>query len=135
LLIGVPFTASSAIFRFPAILFGIVLTGWAALALYAACAAAQIYLGTGLLRLREKTRVGTIGYLCFGAVNNAFSLVRPGYAEMIRQLQIAKPKFFPAGLATAVVDPIWLFALLPTAFCAVSIFFLVRRAPAFARNQ
>src|SRR5262249_334438 len=111
LLIGVPFTASSAIFRFPAILFGLVLTGWAMLALYVACAATPIYLGTGLLRLRERARVGTTGYLCFSSVNTAVSLVRPGYVELMRQLQIAKPEFLPASAVTAVVRPIWLFAL------------------------
>ena len=95
---------------------------------------AQIYLGTGLLRLQERARVGTIGYLCFGAVNTTVSLVRPGYAEMMRQLQIAQPNFFPVGAATPMAGPIWLFALLAAAFCAVPIFFLVRRAPAFARN-
>jgi hypothetical protein len=135
LLISGALTASSAIFRLPAIMFGIVLTGWATLPLCAAYAAVQIYLGTGLLRLREGARVGTIAYLCFNAVNTAVSLVRPGYTEMMRQLQIAKPKFFPSGAATAVVGPIWLFALLAAALCAVAIFFLVRRAPAFARNQ
>ena len=134
LLIGLALTASSAIFRFPVILFGMVLTGWATLALYAPCAVAQIYLGTGLLRLQERARVGTIGYLCFGAVNTTVSLVRPGYAEMMRQLQIAQPNFFPVGAATPMAGPIWLFALLAAAFCAVPIFFLVRRAPAFARN-
>jgi hypothetical protein len=85
--------------------------------------------------LREGARVGTIAYLCFNAANTAVSLVRPGYTEMMRQLQIAKPKFLPSGAATAVVGPIWLFALLAAALCAVAIFFLVRRAPAFARNQ
>ena len=63
------------------------------------------------------------------------SVVRPGYSEMIRQLQIAEPRFFPAGAATPVAGPIWLFALLGAVFCAVPILFLVRRAPAFARNQ
>ena len=135
LLISGALTASSAIFRLPAIMFGIVLTGWATLPLYAAYAAVQIYLGTGLLRLREGARVGTIAYLCFNAVNTSVSLVGPGYTEMMRQLQIAKPKFFPNGAATAVVGPIWLFALIAAALCAVAIFFLVRRAPAFARNQ
>jgi hypothetical protein len=135
LLIGVAFTSSSAIFLLPAILFGIVLTGWASLALYAACAAAQIYLGTGLLRLREGARVGSIAYLCFSAVNNTVSLVRPGYAEMMRELQIAKPILLPAGTATTVVGPTGLFALSAAAIGAVFIFFLVRQAPAFARNQ
>jgi len=134
LLIGMAFTASSAIFLLPAILFGVVLTGWASLALYGACAAAQIYLGTGLLRLREGARVGTIAYLCFGAVNNTVSLLRPGYAEMMRELQIAKPIFFPAGAATTVVSPTGLFALSAAAIGAVFIFFLVRRAPAFGKS-
>ena len=76
LLVGAACMVPSLIFRFPAVLFGIFLTGWVTLAVYTAFAAAQIYLGTGLLHLREQARVGAIGYFCFGAVNSAVSLVR-----------------------------------------------------------
>ena len=93
-------------------------------ALYSACGAAPIYLGKGLLHFEERARVGTIGYLSFGVVNTTVSMVRPGYAEMMRKMQIAQPKLFPAGAAIRVVGPICFFALLAAAFCAVPIFFL-----------
>jgi hypothetical protein len=135
LLISVPFTAASAILRFPAMFAGMILTGWAALPLYAVFGAAQIYCGTGLQRLREGARMGAIGYFGFGVVNGAVSLVHPGYSELLRQTRIAMPSFFPAGGATPIMPgPMWLFAFLAVAFCAVPIFFLVRRRAVFARN-
>ena len=131
MLVGAAFMVLAAILRFPAVLFGAVLTGWVTLAVYGVWAAAQIYLGTGLLSLQQGARVGSIALFCFAAANGAVSMLGPGYAEMIRQMQIAMPKLFLAGTQTAMPGPMWVFALLATAGCAVPIFFLVRRRPAF----
>src|ERR1039457_3376341 len=60
-LISSPFLAAMAVVRMPAFVFGAVITGWGGLAVYTLFAGAQIYLGTGLLRLREQARLGTIG--------------------------------------------------------------------------
>jgi hypothetical protein len=133
LLISAAYVVPAAIFRLPAMFFGIVVTGWATLTLYGAFGVAQVYLGAGLLNLRENARVGTIAYFCFGAANCMVSMIGPGYAKMIRQMQIDMPKFFPAGSPTAVPGSAWVFALLAAAFCAVPIFFMVRRRPAFLR--
>jgi hypothetical protein len=131
MLIGAAFLVVMAILRLPAMLFGAVLTGWVAPAVYATWAAAEIYLGTGLLRLQQGARVGSIGLFCFGAANGVVSLVGPGYAGMMRQMQIAMPRLFPAGVPTAMPTPVWVFALLAMGSCAVPIFFLVLRRPAF----
>jgi len=131
MLVSAAFMALAAIFRIPAMLFGAVLTGWVTLAVYGTWAAAQIYLGTGLLSLQQGARVGSIGFFCFVAANGMVSMVRPGYAEMIRQMQIAMPRIFLASTPTAMPGPMWLFALLTMGFCAVPIFFLVRRRPSF----
>jgi hypothetical protein len=121
----------TAILRLPALLFGVVLTGWVALAVYGVWAAAEIYLGTGLLSLQHRARIGSIALFCFGAANGVISFVGPGYAEMMRQMQIAMPRLFLAGAQTSLPAPMWVFVLLAMAGCAVPIFFLVRRRPAF----
>jgi hypothetical protein len=131
MLAGGVFMVLTAVLRLPAMLFGVVFTGWLALAVYAVWAAAQIYLGTGLLSLQHRARIGSIALFCFGAANGVISFVGPSYAEMMRQMQIAMPRLFLAGAQTAVPGPRWVFALLTMAGCAVPTFFLVRRRPAF----
>ena len=96
--IGAAFMIIAAVLRSPAMLFGIILTGWVALVVYAALAAVQMYLGTGLLHLHEKARIAAIVYFCFGCVNLVVSLVGPGYAKIMSQMQAAMPRYLPAGV-------------------------------------
>lgn len=131
LLVGAAFMAIGAAFGSPAMLFGTILTGWLALVVYGAFAAVQMYLGRGLLHLEGKARIGAITYLCFAAGNATVSLMRHGYAEMTRQMQIAIPRYLPAGGPIAMPGPMWLFALSTTLFYAVAVYYLVRRRPAF----
>ena len=135
LLAGGAFMVVAALLRLPAMLLGAVLTGWVTLVVYGAWAAVQIYLGLGLLSLRQAARVGSIAFFCFGAANCAVSMLGPGYAEMMRQTRIAMPRLFPAGAPAALPGPIWVFVLLTTACCAVPIVFLVRRKPAFHQTS
>jgi hypothetical protein len=131
LLLGAAITAVAAILRSPAALFGVVITGWVAPAIYAVLAAVQIYLGTGLLHLQEEARIGAIAYFCFGVANSAVSLLRPGYVEMIRQVQAAMPRFFPAGAPSDIYGTMRFFGLATAVIIAVPIYFLVRRRSAF----
>jgi hypothetical protein len=133
LLIGVACMAALALLRFPAMLFGVVLKGGAAFALYVVFAAVQIYCGAGLLRLRERARVATIGYICFTTASGVVSLISPGYAEMMRQIETTMPKLFPAGAPTTLPGAVWA-TLLTAAFWAVFLFFLVRCRSAFERS-
>ena len=129
--IGAAFMITAAILRSPAMLFGIILTGWVALVVYAALAAVQMYLGTGLLHLHEKARIAAIVYFCFGCVNLVVSLVGPGYAKIMSQVQAAMPRYLPAGVPPGLPGPTWLLALPTVAFYAVLIYFLVRRRAVF----
>jgi len=133
LLIGVPFMAALAILRFPAMLFGVLLKGGAALAVYAVFAAVQSYCGVGLLRLQETARLATIGYICFTTPSGVVSLISPGYTEMLRQIETTMPRLFPAGAPTAVPGALWA-TFLTAAFWAVFIFFLVRARSAFQQS-
>ncbi len=131
LLIGAAFTAVAAVLRSPAMLFGIILTGWLALVVYAALAAVQIYLGRGLLHLHEKARIAAIVYFCFGCVNIIASLVGPGYAKIMSQMQAAMPRYLPASGPVGLPGAIWFLVLTTVACYAVLIYFLVRRRAVF----
>ena len=131
LLISAAFVAPMAIFRLPAMLFGMVVTGWASVAVYAAFAVGQVCIGAGLLNLWENARLGAIAYFCFGAANTIVSMLGPGYQGMVRQLALSMPRFFPAGGLAAPSGPVWIFALMAAGIAAVPIYFLVRRRPAF----
>lgn len=129
--IGAAFTGIAAVRRSPAMLFGIILTGWLALVVYAALAAVQIYLGRGLLHLHEKARVAAIGYSCFGCANIIASMLGPGYAKIMSQMQAAMSRYSPAGGPVGLPGMMWFIVLATVAFSAVEIYFLVRRRAAF----
>jgi len=111
----------------PAVLFGLLFTGWLKLAVCAAYIAVGIYLGIGLLRLREQARLWSIVYFCALAANTVVSLARPG---IMQQMQRAMPAFFPAA-AMPQLERMWVYGLIGAAACAVPIWFLVRRRAAF----
>src|ERR1039457_3209301 len=130
-LLSSPILAAMAVVRMPAFVFGAMITGWDGLAVYTLFAVAQIYLGTGLLRLREQARLGTIGYFCLMALNSAITMGLPGYAAKMQIAMREMPKLFPAGVPPQMPQPGWLFVLIGIAFAAVPIWFLVRRRAAF----
>ena len=62
LLICAAGTALAAVLRVPTMLFGLIVTGWSAVAVCTALVAIDIYLGAGLLRLHERARLWSIVY-------------------------------------------------------------------------
>ena len=128
LLIGAVGMAVAAVIRMPAMFFGLIVTGWSALAIYAAYAAAVIYLGAGLLRLRERARRWSIVYFSAIAANTLVCLARPGF---MGQIERAMPGFFPAAAALPQLDSMWVYGLIGAVACAVPIWFLVRCRAAF----
>jgi hypothetical protein len=131
LLIGAVCTALAALLRMPAMLFGFILTAWSAVAVYTALTAVVIYLGAGLLRLREPARLWSIVYFCAVAANSLITVVRPGFTDRVQQIERSMPAFFPAAAAMPQLDKMWVFGLIGAAACAVPIWFLVRRRDAF----
>lgn len=121
-------TALAAVLRVPTMLFGLIVTGWSAVALCTALVAIDIYLGAGLLRLRERARLWSIVYFCAVAANSVVSLARPG---IMQQMQRAAPRFFPTAAAMPQMGNMWVFGLISAAAFAVPIWFLVRRRAAF----
>jgi hypothetical protein len=131
LLVSSLFLAVSAVIRVPAFVFGAMITGWGAPAVYMLFAGAQVFLGIGLLRLREQARVGTIGYFCLIALNSAVTMMLPGYSAKMEAMLREMPKFFPAGTPAQMPQPTWIFMLIGVAFAAIPVWFLVRRRAAF----
>jgi hypothetical protein len=127
LLIGAACTALAVVLRMPAVFFGVIVTGWSALPIYAAYTAAAIYLGAGLLRLRERARLWSIVYFCAIAANSLVTLARPG---IMLQMQRAMPGFSTA-FAMPQLHLMWVYGLIGALACAVPIWFLVRRRAAF----
>jgi hypothetical protein len=133
LLAGSLFLAAMAVFRLPAFVFGVVITGWGGLVVYTIFAAAQIFLGTGLLQLQEHARVGTIGYFCLTALSSILNVVPPGLQAKMETMQRAMPRFFPNGATATMPQPGWVMALMGVAIAAVPVWFLVRQHAAFVR--
>ena len=131
LLLSGALVAVFALFRLPAMLFGLLIVGWAAVPLYIALAAVQVYLGLGLLKLREFARIGTIAYFCLGPLSSIVSLLGPGYPKMMRQLQMDMPAFFLSGGQIPVTQTPWFSVVAAVIFAALAVFFLIRRRAAF----
>jgi hypothetical protein len=125
--------AAMAVMRVPAFVLGAVITGWGVPAVYAVYAGAQIFLGRGLLQMREWARVGSIGYFCFAALNSGLCMAPPGLTARMQIVQREMPRFFPAGASAPMPQPVWLLIPMGMAFCAVPIWFLVRRRGAFVK--
>lgn len=125
--------AAMAVMRVPAFVLGAVITGWRALAVYAVYAGAQILLGRGLLQMREWARVGSIGYFFLAVLNSGLSMAPPGLAARMQIVQREMPKLFPAGASAPMPQPARLFVAMGMVFCAVPVWFLVRRRGAFVK--
>jgi hypothetical protein len=131
LLAGTVFAAAAAILRVPGMFFGVLLTGWAALGVYTAFAAVNLYLGSGLLQLQEPARIGSIVYFAIVGLNGAVTFLLPGFDGRMRAMQEAFPRFLRWSQQQSLPIEGWGFALIGTVFSAVPIWFLVRRRAAF----
>lgn len=131
LLLTTVFTAAAAMLRVPGMLFGVLVTGWAALGVYTAFAAVSLYLGTGLLQLQEPARIGAIVYFAIVAANGVVTFLLPDLPGRMRMMQEAFPQFLRWSQPQPLPVQGWALALLGTAFAAVPIWFLVRRRAAF----
>jgi hypothetical protein len=124
-------TATGAILRVPGMLFGAIVTGWAALAVYTAFTAVEIYLGAGLLQLQESARVASIFWFALMAANSVLTVVLPGFAGRMQIVQQALPAFLRVGQPPVPLEGTRGLMLMVTLIVAVPIWFLVRRRAAF----
>jgi hypothetical protein len=96
MLIGGATCIGGAFFPFPGLMFGLMLTGWSARALYIGFAAIEIWIGVGLLRLNPLSRVLAIAM--FGL---RLHRTRHSHGESGEHYPHLVPNCAPAGLHQA----------------------------------
>ena len=121
--------------RLPAFLFGAIFNGWIAVVIYAFFGALSLYIGKGLLDLRERARVLAIGWFGFGFVHMTVVTLVPSLRQRMLELQRTlehnqpNPIPFDQGM---MLNVIFAFAAI---VAAVTIWFLIRNRAAFVRAE
>jgi hypothetical protein len=121
--------------RMPVFLFGAIITGWIAVLIYALFGALSLYIGKGLLDLRERARVLAIGWCAFWFVHMSLVTLVPSIrqrmAELERMFAPNQPTPMPFDQARF-VNVTFAFTVI---IFVVTIWFLVRNRPAFVRTE
>ena len=121
--------------RAPAFLFGASFNGWTAGVIYALFAAVSLFIGKGLLDLREEARILAMGWCGFWLVHGSLVTLVPSLRQRMHELQRAmlqnqkNPMPFDQGMLTNVS-----FAL-TVIMVAVAIWLLIRNRAAFAGSE
>jgi hypothetical protein len=131
LLTSALFTSLAAVLRFPAMLFGAVVGGWGALAVYTGYTAAQVYLGAGLLQLQNRARLWSIVYFAAAALNGLIFVILPDFTGRLKEIQSSYPRFMRAQPEMPEFTTVWPFVPMVILLVALPIWFLVRRRSAF----
>jgi hypothetical protein len=129
---GAVLAAMGAAMRIPGMFFGMVITGWTAMGVYSVFAAAQLYLGSGLLQLDENARRGSVVFFVVCAAHSLASFLGPGHDERLRAWQAELHGFL--RMETPEWRGVWVSAIAGVALAAVPIWFLIRRRAAFGRG-
>jgi hypothetical protein len=122
------------IVRAPAILFGVIFTGWPAGIYYAICVALSLYIGKGLLALEERARLAAIGWYAFSLIHMAFLMLVPSFRQRMlamEQTMGANPP--PASFDESRMTILILGSVAIVALTAIG--FLLRNRAAFVRSE
>jgi hypothetical protein len=117
--------------RMPVFLFGAMIDGWTAGIIYAFFGAIALFIGKGLLDLRERARILAIGWFVFSIVHMGLVTLVPPWRERMFEMQRAltsdqpNPIPFDQGMLMNVS-----FAL-AAIVVAIAIWFLMRNRAAF----
>jgi hypothetical protein len=115
----------------PAFLFGATFNGWIAGVIYALFGALGLYMGKGLLDLRERARILAIGWFGFAFVHTSLVTLVPSLRQRMFELQRgleqnqSHPNPFDQGMMTNLM-----FAF-TAILAATAIWFLIRNRAAF----
>jgi hypothetical protein len=121
--------------RLPVFLFGAIFNGWIAVVIYAFFGALSLYIGKGLLDLRERARVLAIGWFVFGFVHMSVVTLVPTARQRMFELQRTiehnqpNPIPFDQGTLTNV------FIAFSVIVGITAIWFLIRNRAAFVRPE
>ena len=135
MLLGSLICLAGAFSPFPAMVFGVMIHGWAARVFYLVFAACEIWLGVGLLRLNSLSRILTIAFYGFGIINSALFAVLPGRTERLQDALRSLPAAMRgAGDYGTVPYTSPMSLLAGCLLLAVPIWFLVARRRAFIKQ-
>jgi hypothetical protein len=134
-ILGIPSCLLLALMRMPAFLFGTAFYGWSAIAIYILFGVVSLFIGKGLLDLREPARLAGIGWLAFGFLHTSLVTLVPAWRQRMFDLQraLAPSQPQPIALNQSMILIVTIGgSAVVTAF---AIWFLVRNRPAFARAE
>jgi len=121
--------------RQPVFLLGATLSGWIAGVIYAVFGALSLYIGKGLLELREEARILAIGWFGFSLVHSSLVVLVPALRErmlaMQRGLEQNQPNPISFDLAM-IMNMAFAFSAIVG---ATAIWFLIRNRAAFGRAE
>jgi hypothetical protein len=118
-------------FRFPALVLGMFLTGWAAVLVYCVYAIVELSIGVGLLRFKPWSLNAAIWFCIFLILNSiVFAFVPNTNAKILAAVQGIFPDVSASAGAVELPPPI-LNATLGVLFAALPLFYLVTRRRAF----
>ncbi|MFL5640399.1 MAG: hypothetical protein ACJ78M_13595 [Gemmatimonadaceae bacterium] len=133
------FGGASSVFgiltRAPAFLFGAIFNGWTGGVIYALFGALTLFIGKGLLDLREEARILAIGWFGFSLVHTAIVALVPSLRRRVFEMQRA---FAPHQPDPIPFDPGILINVsfaLGTILVATAIWFLIRKRDAFGQTE
>ena len=86
-IVGVASCLFCILARLPAFLFGAILNGWIAGVFYVLFGAVSLYIGKGLLDLRERARVVAIGWFGFSLVHLSIVTLVPSLRQRMLELE------------------------------------------------
>lgn len=125
LIFGGAITAVGMFAPNPALLFGLVLRGWAASLVFAVFAAASLTAGTGMLKRQVDAHTLALGLVGLGILN-MLSLMLPGSAERVQALMVETQGSVPFPVES--LREILAFAMLFGIAMLVTMFLLLLRA-------
>jgi hypothetical protein len=121
--------------RLPAFLFGVTFNGWTAGVIYGLFGALSLYIGKGLLDLRERARLLAIGWLVFGLVHTCVVTLVPSVRQRMFEVQraISLNQQYPTTLDHGVM--MYLTVVFSMLLAVAPIYFLIRNRAAFIRSE
>jgi hypothetical protein len=129
LIVATCFLPISLLLHMPAIVFGTVLTGWAANLYMILVGGVALATGVGLLRLKPYGRLLAIAYLVFGMLNGLTSYLLPGATERFQKMLDAMPRPFPMPYKPTLNPLLMAACMIP--IMLVPLYLLVKNKKAF----
>lgn len=124
-----------ALTRIPAFLFGATFNGWTASVIYAVFGALSLFIGKGLLELREEARILAIGWFGFSFLHAGLVTLVPSLRHRLLESQatLAQNQASPVPFGQGAMMN-WVFVL-AAVVAATAIWFLIRNHAAFGRAE